>query len=294
MGLSPHTSGAVLGRIIGYTNSRVGYAHPFFHAAKRRNCDGDEDCVMLFLDGLINFSRSYLPGSRGGFMDAPLVLMTYINPNEIDKEAQNVDILSSYPLEFYRSAENYTAPKELESIMETVSQRLGTPGQLENFGFMYDTDDINVGPVETAYTRLGHMEEKMEAQLELATQIRAVDESQVAAKVIEKHFLPDMIGNLRQFSKQRFRCPKCRAKHRRIPLRGVCTRRKPDGKICGNKLTMTVHEGGVKKYLEVSKDVAERFKVPKYTHQRILLNEKAINSTFQNDKVKKITLDEFI
>jgi len=294
MGLSPHTSGAVLGRIIGYTQSRVGYAHPFFHAAKRRNCDGDEDCVMLFLDGLINFSKAYLPGSRGGFMDAPLVLMTYINPNEIDKEAQNVDILPAYPLAFYQAAEKYTSPKELEDIMETVGHRLGSPEQFENFGFMYDTDDINIGPTESAYTRLGKMEEKLEAQLKLAKQIRAVDESIVAAKVIESHFLPDMIGNLRQFSKQRFRCPKCHAKYRRIPLQGVCIRRKLEGKICGNKLTMTVHEGGVKKYLEVAKDIADRFNVPKYTHQRIILTEKAIDSTFKNDKVKKKTLDEFI
>jgi DNA polymerase II large subunit len=116
----------------------------------------------------------------------------------------------------------------------------------------------------------------------------------VAAKIIETHFLPDMIGNLRQFSKQKVRCPKCRAKYRRIPLQGICSRRKPDGKICGNKLIMTVHEGGVKKYLAVSKDIAERFNVPKYTRQRIILNEKAIDSTFENDKVKKFTLDEFI
>ena len=224
---------------------------------------------MLFLDGLLNFSKSYLPGSRGGFMDAPLVLMTYINPNEIDKEAQNVDILPQYPLEFYQAAEKYRPPKELENIMETVGDRLGTPGQFQNFGFTLDTDDINIGPRESAYTRLGKMEEKMDAQLGLATQIRAVDERQVAAKIIESHFLPDMIGNLRQFSKQRFRCAKCHAKFRRIPLQGVCIRRKPDGKICGNKLTMTVHEGGVKKYLE-------------------------IDSTFENDKVKKLTLDEFI
>jgi DNA polymerase II large subunit len=294
MGLSPHTSGAVLGRIIGYTRSRVGYAHPFFHAAKRRNCDGDEDCVMLFLDGLINFSKSYLPGSRGGFMDAPLVLMTYINPNEIDKEAQNVDILSKYPLKFYQAAEKYASPKELEDIMETVGDRLGTPGQFENFGFMYDTGDINIGPEESAYTRLGSMEEKMKAQLELARQIRAVDESKVAAKIIETHFLPDMIGNLNQFSRQRFRCPKCRAKYRRMPLKGVCIKRKPDGEPCGNKLSMTVHEGGVKKYLLIAKNVAEEFNVSKYTQQRILLNQKAIDSTFENDKVKKFTLDEFI
>jgi DNA polymerase II large subunit len=271
----------------------VGYAHPFYHAAKRRNCDGDEDCVMLLLDGLINFSRSYLPGTRGGFMDAPLVFMTYINPNEIDKEAQNIDIEHVYPLEFYQATERYTKPKELEKTIETVSRRIGTWGQFENFGFMFDTDDINVGPTETAYTRLGTMIDKMEAQLELAKKIRAVDAARVAAKVIESHFLPDMIGNLRSFSKQGVRCPKCSAKYRRVPLAGVCTRKKQDGSMCGHSLTMTVHKGGVAKYLDVAKDIAERYNVPKYTHQRILLTEKAIESTFQNDKVKKSTLDEF-
>ncbi len=294
MGLSPHTSGAVLGRIIGYTRSRVGYAHPFYHAAKRRNCDGDEDCVMLLLDGVLNFSKSYLPGTRGGFMDAPLVFMTYINPNEIDKEAQNIDIANQYPLELYHASERFAKPKELEGVIETVSQRIGTCGQFENFGFMFDTDDINIGPLETAYTRLGSMIEKMEAQLELAKQIRAVDVSMVAAKVIESHFLPDMIGNLRSFSKQSFRCPKCRAKYRRIPLAGVCVRRKPDGQICGNNLTMTVHKGGVRKYLDIARSIAEKYNVPKYTLQRIILNEKAIDSTFENDKVKNFTLDEFV
>ncbi|MDY7083223.1 MAG: type III effector protein, partial [Halobacteria archaeon] len=38
MGLAPHTSAGVLGRVVGFTPASVGYAHPFFHAAKRRNC----------------------------------------------------------------------------------------------------------------------------------------------------------------------------------------------------------------------------------------------------------------
>ena len=38
IGLAPHTSAGVLARLIGFTKANVGYAHPFFHAAKRRNC----------------------------------------------------------------------------------------------------------------------------------------------------------------------------------------------------------------------------------------------------------------
>jgi DNA polymerase II large subunit len=81
----------MLARIIGFTDRKVGYAHPFFHAAKRRNCDGDEDSVILLMDALLNFSKSYLPSSRGGRMDAPLVLTSRIDPKEIDEEAHSID-----------------------------------------------------------------------------------------------------------------------------------------------------------------------------------------------------------
>ncbi|PSP51074.1 DNA polymerase II large subunit, partial [Halobacteriales archaeon QH_7_68_42] len=37
-GMAPHTSAATVGRIVGFTSAAVGYAHPYFHAAKRRNC----------------------------------------------------------------------------------------------------------------------------------------------------------------------------------------------------------------------------------------------------------------
>ena len=294
MGLSPHTSCGILGRIIGYTNANVGYAHPFFHAAKRRNCDGDEDCVMLLIDGLLNFSRSYLPSSRGGYMDAPLVLMKYINPNEIDKEAHNVDTGASYPLEFYEAALNYQHPKTVEPIVETVGKRIGTEGQYEGFKFCQDTTNIGTGPKESAYKTFERMIDKMEAQLHLAEKLRAVDESNVAAKVIESHFLPDMIGNLHSFSKQKVRCPKCNTKYRRVPLSGACMRPKPNGELCGGNLILTVHEGGVRKYLEISKEIAERYQVPTYTRQRILLLEDAINSLFESDKVKKCKLDDFM
>lgn len=60
-GLAPHTSGCILCRIIGYASVRGCYGHPFYHASKRRNCDGDEDCIILSLDGLLNFSKVFLP-----------------------------------------------------------------------------------------------------------------------------------------------------------------------------------------------------------------------------------------
>ncbi|MDR2845754.1 MAG: DNA polymerase II large subunit [Candidatus Methanoplasma sp.] len=284
-GLAPHTSGCILCRIIGYSDIRGCYGHPFFHAAKRRNCDGDEDCIILALDGLLNFSRIFLPDRRGGLMDAPLVLTTRLDPNEIDKEAHNIDCLREYPLEFYYAAMDMKEAKEIEGIMDLIAKRIGTPRQYENIGFTHDTYDISEGPKNSAYTTLVSMQDKMEAQLLLGKKIRAVDERDVATKVINKHFLPDMAGNLRSFSTQTMRCTKCGEKYRRVPLSGMCK--------CGHQLTLTVHEASVKKYLEVSKDISERYQLDAYTIDRIKIIEMSMNSVFNNDKVKKCRLTDF-
>jgi len=287
IGLAPHTSGGSLARIIGFTSAQVCFSHPFYHAAKRRNADGDEDGVMLLMDALLNFSIEYIPDKRGGKMDLPLILTTRLDPSEVDKEAHNVDCLSRYPLDFYRATLRHEHPKDWEDKMDVVGSRLGTPLQYEQFGFTHDTLDISQGPVMSRYKTLKTMMDKMNAQLNLAAKIRAVDEADVAYKVIERHFLPDIIGNLRAFSKQSVRCPTCNITYRRIPLSGVC-------RTCDGKLILTVHEKSVKKYLEISKEVADRYHIPSYAHQRINLVEKNIDSLFSSDKIRKTKLTDFL
>ncbi len=286
IGLAPHTSGGILCRIIGYTKTNVGYGHPFFHAAKRRNADGDEDSVILLLDGLLNFSKEFLPRTRGGLMDAPLVLTTRLDPNEIDKEAHNIDVRWEYPLEFYQACLEYKHPREIDGIMDQVAGRIGSALQYEGFGYTHDTQDISEGPDESAYKTLETMIDKMNAQLELARKIRAVDAKDVVYRVITKHFLPDMIGNLKSFSSQSLRCTKCGEKYRRMPLCGHC--------YCGNNLTLTVHEKSVKKYLEITKEISEKFDLDTYTQQRIAIVEESMRSLFQSDKVKKCKLTDFM
>lgn len=287
VGLAPHTSAGVLCRLIGYTTASAGYGHPFFHAAKRRNCDGDEDCVMLLMDALLNFSMSYLPEKRGGKMDAPLVMTTRLDPSEVDGEAHNLDLPSKYPLEFYRATLTGASPKEVEGLIDLVSKRLGTEAQYRGFKFTHDTDDIAAGPKNSAYKTLETMIDKMDAQLALARSIRAVDERDVATRVINSHFLPDLIGNLRAFSRQKVRCVKCGAKFRRPLLSDVCPK-------CGGRVILTVHEGSVRKYLEVSMKVAEEFGVDDYTKQRLELIKMDIDSLFQNEKSKQTGLADFM
>jgi DNA polymerase II large subunit len=170
--------------------------------------------------------------------------------------------------------------------MDMVGGRIGSVLQYEGFGFTHDTRSIAEGPEESAYKTLETMIDKMNAQIELAKKIRAVDETDVVYRVITRHFLPDMIGNLKSFSSQQLRCTKCNAKYRRIPLRGKC--------YCGNDLTLTVHEKSVKKYLEITKEISEKFGLPLYTQQRIALIEGSIKSLFENDRVKKCKLTDFM
>jgi len=297
IGLAPHTSGGVVARLIGYTNSQVAYAHPFFHAAKRRNCDGDEDCVLLLLDGLLNFSRTYLPKTTGGQMDAPLVLATRIDPNEIDSEAHNIDVGEGYPLEFYEAAMNYASPKEVFELVDTVKSRIGTEGQYEGFKFTHPTSDISAGPALCAYKTLPDMKKKMDLQLELAVKIRAVDQSDTAARIIQTHFLPDIIGNLRAFSTQKFRCTRCNTKYRRYPLAGKCTTLKVmpgQGRVmCGGNVVMTVHPASVRKYLDIAAHIAEKYHVPAYTMQRLDLARNSVESLFDSDRIQKTCLLDF-
>lgn len=284
IGLAPHTSGGILCRMIGFTRASVCFGHPFFHAAKRRNADGDEDSVVLLLDGLLNFSRSYLPDSRGGLMDAPLVLGIRLDPNEVDKEAQNIDVLWEYPIEFYRASVEMKHPKEVQGHMDLISERIKSLLQYEGLGITHDTYDIAEGPLESAYKTLGTMMEKMTAQVELAKRIRAVDESDVVSRVITKHFLPDLIGNLNSFSGQKFRCTKCGESYRRVPLSGHC--------YCGHRLNLTVYEASVKKYLEVTSRIGQDFGVSDYIQQRIRLIEESIISIFGKEE-DAATLDSY-
>ncbi|WP_129114170.1 DNA polymerase II large subunit [Halegenticoccus tardaugens] len=286
-GMAPHTSAAVVGRVVGFTSAAVGYAHPYFHASKRRNCDGDEDCVMLLLDGLLNFSKSYLPDKRGGKMDAPLVMSSRIDPAEIDDEAHNMDVVRRYPLEFYEATREMADPGDVEHLITIAEETVGTDREYAGFDHTHDTSNIALGPDLSAYKTLGSMMDKMDAQLELARKLRAVDETDVAERVIEYHFLPDLIGNLRAFSRQETRCLDCGEKYRRMPLTGDC-------RECGGRVNLTVHRGSVNKYMDAAIQVAEEFGCREYTKQRLRILERSLESVFENDKNKQSGIADFM
>ncbi|MFP4188877.1 MAG: LAGLIDADG family homing endonuclease, partial [Halobacteriales archaeon] len=278
---------------VGYTRSKVDYVYCLtvedthsliVNDLASKQCDGDEDCVTLMSDALINFSREYLPDQRGGRMDAPLVMTSRIDPTEIDDEAHNVDKVSRYPLSFYEAADEYAHPKEVD--VRIAEDDLGTDTAFDGFGSTVETSRIDSGPDNSAYKILPSMDEKTTAQLEIGRKTRAVDESDVAERVVESHFLPDLIGNLRAFTQQEFRCLDCNQKFRRPPLSGDCD--------CGGEVTLTVHKGSVKKYLDVALETGEKYGVSDYTMQRLEQLRRQIDSLFEDDKSTQSGIADFM
>ncbi|MFA6489059.1 MAG: DNA polymerase II large subunit [Candidatus Micrarchaeia archaeon] len=285
IGLSPHTSAGVLARVVGFTGAHVGFAHPYFHCAKRRNADGDEDAVILLMDGLLNFSRFFLPASRGGTMDAPLVLSTEINPEEIDDEVHVMETCESYTQEFYDLTERFGSPSEID--LDNVKKKLGTPLQHQSLSYTHATTDISVGPHASTYLEFKDMGEKIASQMALQDKIRAVNATDAAERLLLHHFLPDLYGNLRSFSQQEFRCLDCKRKYRRVPLSGKCNN-------CGGKLLLTIHKGGITKYLDHSLALIERYHLPAYMKQRVQLIKKDIDSVFTEEVDKQKGLADFM
>ncbi|MBI4144276.1 DNA polymerase II large subunit [Candidatus Woesearchaeota archaeon] len=283
--LAPHTSAGIVGRIIGFSKVQAVLCHPYMHSATRRDCDGDENCVILLMDALLNFSKAYLPSSRGATMDAPLVLTTLLIPSEVDDMAFDVDIASSYPLELYERSLRFAMPWEVK--ISQIKSVLNTPAQYEGHCFTHDTDDINRTVICSAYKLLPSMQEKLDGQIVLAEKIRAVDEKEVATLIIDKHFLRDAKGNLRQFSTQEFRCVSCNHKFRRPPLKGFCTE-------CGGKLLFTVAEGSIIKYVAPMVSLAYKYDLSPYLKQTIMLLQKRIEGVFGRDKEKQTGLGAWV
>jgi DNA polymerase II large subunit len=283
--LAPHISAGMVGRIVGFSKTQGFFAHPLFHAALRRDCDGDEASVSLLLDGLLNFSRKYLPARIGArTMDAPLVLTSCLIPTEVDDQALGLDIVHEYSVELYEAAGEYKNPWDVK--IDQIKHKVNTPLQYEHMGFTHNTTDINNGITCSAYKELPSMQEKLQGQMQLAVKIRAVNEKDVAQMVIEKHFLKDTKGNLRKFSQQNFRCVKCNESYRRPPIAGKCLK-------CSGRIIFTIAEGSVTKYLGPSIDLAKKYEISPYVRQTLDLLQRRVDAEFGVEKEKQEGLQKW-
>jgi len=283
--MAPHNCAGVICRFIGFSNTQGLFASPYMHAAVRRDCDGDEAAIMLLGDVLLNFSREFLPNHRGGTQDAPLVLNAKIDAGEVDDQILDFEYLREYPIELYRAAEKGKHSSEVKvNTVRDILRRGENP--FIGAGFTHNTENFNEGVLCSSYKTLLTMKDKVDHEMELVEKLRSVDTSDVARLIIDRHFIRDMKGNLRKFSMQEFRCVACNEIVRRTPLNGVCPR-------CRGKLIFTIHEGGIKKYLEPALDLAKKYHLSNYMQQNLELVKRYVESVFGRELEKQETINRW-
>jgi DNA polymerase II large subunit len=287
VGLAPHTSVGIMGRIIGFTDSQVCLASPVWHSAKRRDCDGDADSIMLLMDAFLNFSFDFLPDKIGGLMDAPLLIQPVVLPHEVQRQAHNVDIANSYPLEFYEATWKQAKAGDVAGLIETIKNRIGEEHQFFGYGFTHTTDSLTTKQQRSAYSTLNTMEEKLKMQFDTAKLISAVDPDEVAAMVLTTHILPDIMGNLRSYSSQMFRCTHCGSRFRRMPLMAKCTE-------CQSELIQTVTRGAVQKYLGIATGMCSEYNINEYLKSRVQSLSLELKLIFKEEKKSQSSMMEFM
>jgi DNA polymerase II large subunit len=188
-----------------------------------------------------------------------------------------METITEYPFEFYLNAKNYKDADDKN--LSYVDEILGTDDQYSCIKFTHDTNCFDQGPKQSAYLTIQSMADKVEKQAKLQARIIAVDNKDALERLLHYHLFPDIIGNTRAFARQKLRCVKCNAKYRRIPLSGICT--------CGGKLILTIHEGSIRKYIGVAKDIITKYELKPYLYQKIKLAEEDIDSLFVDKEEKK-------
>lgn len=278
VGLAPHTSVGIVTRVIGFAGTHVCLGTPNWHSAKRRDADGDADALMMLMDVFLNFSREFLSDRIGGLMDAPLLIQPYVLPHEAQSQAHNLEVVGGLPLEFFEAT--LSGPKATDvKCVETVKSRLESGGMYDGYAFTHETSSISTSRPRSAYSTLGTMDEKLELQIRVADLINAVDTAEIVSNVISTHLVPDLVGNLRAYATQEFRCTKCGAKYRRIPLAGECTGT-VGGRRCANALTATITRASVEKYLRMATRLVEEYDVGSYQRGRIRMMAREIEMVF--------------
>jgi DNA polymerase II large subunit len=190
-------------------------------------------------------------------------------------------------LSFYEETLDYKKPWDLDTDIE-IGEDIVHSDEPFTHGFTHDTSNVEDGPSQSEYVTLDEMSEKTSAQLGLGEKTKAADEDATAELLLQKHFLPDIRGNLRSFSSQEMRCVDCNTKFRRVPLTNQTIA--PSGKTtaqcpeCDGKVLLTISYGTIKKYMQPSKDIIDEYEITPYLRQQVTMLNDTLQSLFGKDQ----------
>ena len=208
-----------------------------------------------------------------------------------------ISILNT-PSLFYELSQKTPNPKEvLKAGIKTVETVLGTPQESRGFGFTHGTRNCADGPENNPYNTLDSMRQKTMVQFALGNTLYSVDNTEQSSKLIDRHLIRDMRGNLRAFGQQKVRCTKCGTSYRRPPINGQCrtvveTKKDPfKGEqvdvLCPGNIILTVSQGAINKYDGLMGELVEKWGCDEYTSQMYQLVSQWVSETFRSEEESK-------
>jgi DNA polymerase II large subunit len=262
VGISPKASIGVVGRIIGFANARVCYAHPIWHASKHRNCGGEVDSVTLLLDVMLNYSPRLCPDQLGGLLDVPFMIEPIVLLSTAPRRTP-FNALSSYSSEFYDKVNSKQLSPHLEEPVSGPHGREETlPGP--SYDYTHWSSVVVASQPRSQYVTTGPMPEKVSRQISVANRIRAVDVDGLVSSLLNNYLVREILANLDAYSTQKFRCKGCGETYRRPPLKGTCL-------TCGRELLPTVTLAAVEKYALLASELAKSHEITQPIKDKVAL-----------------------
>jgi DNA polymerase II large subunit len=262
VGISPKASVGVVGRIIGFTNARVCYAHPIWHASKHRNCGGEVDSLTLLLDVMLNYSPKLCPNQLGGLLDVPFMIEPIVLLPASPKGTP-FNALSSYPSEFYEGVNTGQLSQSLEEpVFNPQGKEETHPGSL--YDYTHWSSTVVASQPRSQYTTAGPMSDKVSRQISVANRIRAVDVDGLVSSLLNNYLVKEILSNLDAYPTQKFRCKGCGETYRRPPLKGTCL-------TCGRELLPTVTLAAVEKYALLASELTKSHEITQSIKDKVTL-----------------------
>jgi DNA polymerase II large subunit len=216
---SPDSSFGVVGRIIGFTEANVCFAHPIWHVSKVRNMEGNTDNISLLGDVLLNFSVAFLPNDMSNSSGTIQFIQERLDLSDLAPKSLVLDMKYSYDNKFYEATR-----KQLNSrtLINKAFLEPATVGEtLRNTRIDFVPQNIQ-GLQNTPHTKNLSIAELIEAQLKLASRVTSLDINDISIKILQDQLVPRLYEDIKLFTTQEFKCKNCGETYRRPTLRGVC------------------------------------------------------------------------
>lgn len=284
VGISPRSSVGVVGRLIGFVDAQVCFAHPLWHSAKRRTCGGDVDSVTLLMDVFLNYAPDLCPDQVGGPLDTPAVIEPLVFPTDSTIGTPRIEMMSTYPLEFYIRTQESPSPKDIEPLISTLQSESSEHKKfLSGYHYTHPTKILFVTQ-RSVFASPGTMPDKINKQILVATKIQAADVNSLVSAVLENYIIRQLMDDLETYSSQPFRCKGCGERYRRPTLRGVCL-------TCGRELQPTMTLASLAKYAFLAEDLAKLYNISPITRTKITIALE--NLQLLSGSKKQATLSDF-